>query len=56
MIHQVLDKIYQIELPIPFPLKTMNVYWIDDSPRTLVNAGIKTEASFETLKNGLRSF
>jgi glyoxylase-like metal-dependent hydrolase (beta-lactamase superfamily II) len=55
MIHQILDKIYKIELPIPFPLKTMNVYFIDDSPRTLVDAGIKTEASFETLKKGLEA-
>jgi glyoxylase-like metal-dependent hydrolase (beta-lactamase superfamily II) len=55
MIHQVLDKIYKIELPIPFPLKTINVYFIDDSPRTLVDAGIKTEASFETLKKGLET-
>jgi len=43
MIQQVLDKIYKIELPIPFPLKSMNVYFIDDSPRTLVDAGIKTK-------------
>ena len=55
MIHQGLDKIYKIELPIPFPLKTMNVYFIDDSPRTLVDVGIKTEASFETLKKGLET-
>ena len=55
MIDQVLDKIYKIELPIPFPLKSMNVYFIDDSPRTLVDAGIKTEASFETLKKGLET-
>jgi len=55
MIHQVIDKIYEIELPIPFPLKSMNVYFIDDSPRTLVDAGIKTEASFETLKKGLET-
>ena len=55
MIHQILDKIYKIELPIPFPLKTMNVYFIDDSPKTLVDAGIKTEASFETLKKGLEA-
>jgi glyoxylase-like metal-dependent hydrolase (beta-lactamase superfamily II) len=51
----VLDKIYKIELPIPFPLKSMNVYFIDDSPRTLVDAGIKTEVSFETLKKGLET-
>jgi glyoxylase-like metal-dependent hydrolase (beta-lactamase superfamily II) len=55
MIHQILDKIYKIELPIPFPLKTMNVYFIDDSPKTLVDAGIKTEASFETLRKGLET-
>ena len=55
MIHQVLDNIYKIELPVPFPLKTMNVYFIDEAPRTLVDAGIKTEASFDTLKKGLET-
>ncbi|PIV22318.1 MAG: hypothetical protein COZ69_06500 [Deltaproteobacteria bacterium CG_4_8_14_3_um_filter_45_9] len=55
MIQQITDKIYKIEIPIPFPLKTMNVYFIDDSPRTLIDAGIKTEASFETLKKGLET-
>jgi glyoxylase-like metal-dependent hydrolase (beta-lactamase superfamily II) len=55
MIHQVFDKIYKIEIPIPFRLKSMNVYLIDDSPRTLVDAGIKTEASLETLKKGLET-
>ncbi len=55
MTHQIFDKIYKIELPIPFPLKSMNVYFIDDSPRTLIDAGIKTEASFETLKRSLET-
>ncbi len=55
MIRQMLDKIYKIELPIPFPLKTMNVYFVNDSPRTLVDAGIKTEVSLETLKKGLEA-
>jgi glyoxylase-like metal-dependent hydrolase (beta-lactamase superfamily II) len=55
MIHQILENIYKIELPIPFPLKTINVYFIDDSPRTLVDAGIKTEVSLETLKKGLKA-
>jgi len=55
MIHEVLDKIYKIELPIPFPLKTMNVYFIDDSPRTLVDVGIKTQASLEALEKGLET-
>jgi len=52
---QITKKILKIELPIPFPLKTVNVYFIDDSPRTLLDAGIKTEASFETLKKGLET-
>ncbi len=46
-------KIYKFELPIPFPLNTTNVFFIDESPRTLIDTGIKTEASFETLKKGL---
>jgi glyoxylase-like metal-dependent hydrolase (beta-lactamase superfamily II) len=50
---QFLDKIYKIELPIPFPLRTTNVFFIDEPPRTLVDTGIKTEASFEALKKGL---
>lgn len=52
---QVFDKIYKIELPIPFPLKTTNVFFVDESPRTLVDTGIKTEASFEALKKGLET-
>jgi glyoxylase-like metal-dependent hydrolase (beta-lactamase superfamily II) len=55
VIQQIIKRIYKIELPIPFPLKTVNVYFIDDSPRTLVDAGIKTEVSFETLKKGLET-
>ncbi len=50
---QVFDKIYKIELPIPFPIKTINVFFVDGSPRTLVDTGIKAEASFEALKKGL---
>jgi glyoxylase-like metal-dependent hydrolase (beta-lactamase superfamily II) len=53
MTYQMVDKIYKIEPPIPFPLQSTNVYFIDDSPRTLIDTGIKTEASFEALKKGL---
>jgi glyoxylase-like metal-dependent hydrolase (beta-lactamase superfamily II) len=55
VIHQFLDKIYKIELPIPISLKTINVYFIDESPKTLIDAGIKNEASFETLKRALET-
>ena len=53
MTTQVFDKIYKIELPIPFPLQTTNVFLIDEPPRTLIDTGIKTEASFEALKKGI---
>jgi len=55
MIQTFFDKIYKIELPIPFPMKTTNVYWIDEPPRTLVDTGLKTDASFEMLSAGLKS-
>lgn len=54
MIQQFFGKIYKIELPIPFPMKTTNVYFIDDSPKTLVDTGIKTDASFEMLRKSLK--
>lgn len=53
MIRKFFDKIYKIELPIPFPMKTTNVFLIDEPPRTLVDTGIKTDASFEMLKKEL---
>jgi glyoxylase-like metal-dependent hydrolase (beta-lactamase superfamily II) len=53
MATRVSDKIYKIEVPIPFPIKTTNVFFVDEPPRTLVDAGIKTEVSFEALKKGL---
>jgi glyoxylase-like metal-dependent hydrolase (beta-lactamase superfamily II) len=55
MARQVYEKIYKIEVPIPFPLRSANVFFIDESPRTLIDTGIKTEASFEALKRGLET-
>jgi glyoxylase-like metal-dependent hydrolase (beta-lactamase superfamily II) len=55
MTTQMFEKIYKIELPIPFPLRTTNVFFVDEPPRTLVDTGIKTEASFEGLKKGLEN-
>ena len=55
MSYQTFDKIYKIELPIPFPLKTTNVFFVEEPPRTLVDTGIKTEASFEALKKGMET-
>ena len=52
MTTQVFERVYQIELPIPFPLQTTNVFFVDESPRTLIDTGIKTEDSFEALRKG----
>ena len=55
MISQVFDRVYLLQLPIPFPVKTTNVYYVDHSPRTLIDTGLKTEASFEALRKGLEA-
>src|SRR4030042_2129127 len=52
---QVFYRFYQIELPVPFPLRTTNVFFVDESPRTLIDTGIKTEDSFEALRRGFES-
>jgi len=54
MTTQVFENIYKVEVPIPFPLGTANVYLIDAPPRTLIDTGIKTEASFAALEKGLK--
>jgi glyoxylase-like metal-dependent hydrolase (beta-lactamase superfamily II) len=51
----VFDKVYRIELPIPFPLQTTNVFLIDDPPRTLIDSGVKTESSLEALSRELET-
>ena len=48
------QKIHRIELPIPFPVKTINVYLVDEEPITLVDTGVKTDTSYQVLKDSLR--
>jgi glyoxylase-like metal-dependent hydrolase (beta-lactamase superfamily II) len=55
MADQVSDKVFRIGLPIPFPLKTVNVFFIADRPGTLIDTGLKTDASFEALKEGMKA-
>ena len=52
---EVFEKVYKIELPIPFPLRTTNVFFVDQPPRTLIDTGIKTEPCFEELEKGLET-
>ena len=51
---QIYDKIHRIELPVPFPLKTTNVYLVDEEPITLIDTGVKTDTSFQVLTDSLR--
>jgi len=51
---QIFDNIYKIELPVPFPIRTINVFFVDESPKTLIDTGIKTEDSFSALNKGLK--
>src|SRR4030043_1220348 len=55
MIPQVFDRIYMLQLPIPFPIKTTNVHFIDESPRTVIDTGIKAEAPLEALRKGMEA-
>jgi glyoxylase-like metal-dependent hydrolase (beta-lactamase superfamily II) len=52
-VREIARRVFKIELPIPFPIRTSNVYFIDERPRTLIDTGIKTESSFEALKSGM---
>jgi glyoxylase-like metal-dependent hydrolase (beta-lactamase superfamily II) len=46
--------IHRIELPVPFPVKTTNVYVVEEEPMTLIDTGVKTDTSFHILKDSLR--
>lgn len=48
------QKIHRIELPVPFPVKTTNVYVVDEEPITLIDTGVKTDMSLQVLKDSLR--
>ncbi|NIQ39053.1 MAG: MBL fold metallo-hydrolase [Proteobacteria bacterium] len=48
-------RIHRIELPVPFPIKTTNVYLVDEDPMTLIDSGTKTEISFVALKDSLQT-
>lgn len=54
MVTKYFEDIYKIELPVPFPIKTINVYVITENPLTLIDTGLKTEESFEALSRGLK--
>jgi len=51
---EVVTAIHRIEVPIPYPVKWVNCYYIEDSTPTLIDTGINTQESYEALKAGIR--
>ena len=48
-----MSTINRIEIPIPFPLKRVNCYFIQDTVPTLIDAGVNTEEAFRVLQTGV---
>jgi glyoxylase-like metal-dependent hydrolase (beta-lactamase superfamily II) len=46
--------IHTITCPIPFPLKTVNCYYISDSCPTLIDTGINTHNSIDCIEESIR--
>lgn len=47
--------IHRIEVPIPFPLKTVNCYYIPDSNPTLVDTGVNSAEGLDIIEKNMRS-
>jgi len=51
-----LTTVHRIEVPIPFPLRFVNSYYIADSVPTLIDAGVNTEQAFEAIRSAIETF
>lgn len=47
--------IHRMEVPIPFPLKTVNCYYIPDSTPTLIDTGVNGAEGLDNIAAGIRS-
>jgi glyoxylase-like metal-dependent hydrolase (beta-lactamase superfamily II) len=50
-----LTTIHRITCPIPFALKTVNCYYIQDSVPTLIDTGVNTPECLEAITSGIRN-
>jgi len=48
------DAIYKITIPIPYPIKDVNVYVVKGDALTLVDAGMKTEEAWRVFEHKLK--
>jgi glyoxylase-like metal-dependent hydrolase (beta-lactamase superfamily II) len=49
-----MTSIHRITCPIPFPLKTVNCYYINDACPTLIDSGVNTPESIEGIEAAIR--
>lgn len=49
-----MSHITRIQLPIPFPIQSVNVYFIEDSNPTLIDAGFHSGEALDAMKHALR--
>jgi glyoxylase-like metal-dependent hydrolase (beta-lactamase superfamily II) len=48
-----MSTIHRIEIPIPFPLKRVNCYYVEDSTPTLIDAGVNLEESRRIIQSAI---
>ena len=46
-----IDGVHKITIPIPFPIESVNVYLLEGSPLSLIDTGLRSEATLDALRN-----
>jgi glyoxylase-like metal-dependent hydrolase (beta-lactamase superfamily II) len=52
---KIIDGVFRIEIPTPFPVGNVNSYLIEGSPLTLIDTGPKTSKSLAAIQQGLQN-
>jgi len=50
-----MNRIHRIEVPIPFPLQTVNCYYIPDSAPALIDTGVNSARGLDIITENIRS-
>ncbi|MBR59427.1 MAG: hypothetical protein CMH54_15615 [Myxococcales bacterium] len=54
-IHQITEDVYRLELPTPFPVGDVNVFFLDGPDPVLIDTGVATEESLQALEENLET-
>ncbi|MBW1768044.1 MAG: MBL fold metallo-hydrolase [Deltaproteobacteria bacterium] len=49
-----MDPVIRIEIPIPFPIRSVNAYFIPDSNPTLIDAGFRSEKGLDAVELAIK--